>query len=109
MLGLRLRKRQLCPRKEEVVDEVLTRLSELREIREDGAVAASTSRSAPKPPGPLFPPVPRVTARSVPILDNGLSAVFCAWSSPRVSALIATTNGQPTMPDALPSQQTSAA
>ena len=58
---------------------------------------STSSRLPPNPPGP--PPVSvwaaRVTVRSVPMLESGFSAVFCAWSRPRESAEIAITSATP--------------
>ena len=76
-----------------------------RSVRTDW-FAWITWRSAPPPPkppppGPANPPCccccgESVTVRSVPMLESGFSAVFCAWSSPRESETIAITRPTPT-------------
>ena len=65
-----------------------------------------TSRPPPPPPNPP-PPGPKapveasascgasVTVRSVPMLESGLSAFSCAWSSPRESDEIVITSATP--------------
>ena len=82
--------------------EVLARLAELRQVGEDRLVRLDHLRGqSPPPPGPAKPPAccccgESVTVRSVPMLDSGFSAVFCAWSSPRESETIAMTRPTPT-------------
>jgi hypothetical protein len=67
------------------VDEVLTGLSELRGIREDGAIRREHFAIGAEAEGSALAASPTCNR-----------AVFCAWSSPRVSALTATTSATPT-------------
>ena len=100
LLRLALRERELRARQEEVVDEVRAGLAELREVGDRGLVRLEhvAGRRRRRRTGPT-PPVSccgeSVTVRSVPMLESGSSAVFCAWSSPRESAEIAITSATP--------------
>ncbi len=88
-LRLRLRERQLRPGQEEVVHEVLARLAELRQVGEhrlvrlDHLARAAAAAARPGEAARCCCCGESVTVRSVPMLDSGFSAVFCAWSSPR--------------------------
>ena len=104
LLRLALRERQLRPGQEEVVDEVRARLAELREVGDRrlvrleqlaAAAAAAAEPAAAEAAAGRPAAGASVTVRSVPMLESGSSAVFCAWSSPRESDEIAITSATP--------------
>ena len=105
LLRLALREGELRARQEEVVDEVRAGLAELREVGDRrlvrlehlAAAAEAAAAAARRSPPPLVSACcgASVTVRSVPMLESGLSAVFCARSRPRESDEIAITSATP--------------